>query len=132
MPNQPKPHPEADKIRAFLIDAYSEFNGRRMEAVLARMQPDVDWPNGLEGGRVQGRDGVRVYWKRQWSLIDPTLEPIKIDIDATGKANVRVHMIIRDLHGNVERDCVVYNIYTFRDGLIDHMEIVDHISAQRP
>ena len=124
MPHLPPTQPDAEKIREFLTEAYSEFNGRRMEAVLARMQPDVDWPNGLEGGRVKGRDGVRVYWKRQWSLIDPTLEPIKIDIDSEGKAKVRVHMVIRDLQGNVERDCVVHNIYTFRDGLIDHMEIV--------
>ena len=124
MPNQPTPHQQADKIREFLVDAYRDFNARHMEAVLARMQPDVDWPNGLEGGRVQGTDGVRVYWKRQWSLIDPTLEPIKIDVDAEGKAKVRVHMIVRDLHGNVERDATVHHVYTFRDGLIDHMEIV--------
>ena len=124
MPNQPTPHQQADKIREFLVDAYRDFNARHMEAVLARMQPDVDWPNGLEGGRVQGTDGVRVYWKRQWSLIDPTLEPVKIDIDTEGKAKVRVHMIVRDLHGNVERDCVVHHVYKFRDGLIEHMEIV--------
>jgi hypothetical protein len=33
-------------------------------------------------------------------------------------------MIIRDMQGNVERDCVVHHVYTFRDGLIEHMEIV--------
>jgi len=124
MPNQPESHPQAQQLREFLTVAYQDFNARRMEAVLARMQPDVDWPNGLEGGRVQGTDGVRVYWKRQWSLIDPTLEPVKIDVDAQGKAKVKVHMIIRDMQGNVERDCVVHHVYTFRDGLIEHMEIV--------
>jgi len=124
MPNQPEPDPEAEKIREFLVDAYRDFNARRMEAVLARMQPDVDWPNGLEGGRVQGTDGVRVYWKRQWSLIDPILEPIKIDVDNTGRAKVRVHMIVRDLQGNLVRDATVHHVYIFRDGLIDRMEIV--------
>ena len=124
MPNQSAPHPEAERIRSFLVDAYQDFNTRRMEAVLARMQPDVDWPNGLEGGRVQGVDGVRIYWKRQWSLIDPILEPVKIDVDSEGKAKVRVHMIIRDMHGNLERDATVHHVYTFRDGLIQHMEIV--------
>jgi len=124
MSDLPQPDQQAQKIREFLVDAYRDFNARRMEAILARMQHDVDWPNGLEGGRVQGTDGVRVYWKRQWSLIDPILEPIKIDVDTAGKAKVRVHMIIRDLQGNVERDATVHHVYTFRDGLIEHMEIV--------
>jgi hypothetical protein len=124
MTSPPQTDQQAQKIREFLIDAYSDFNARRMEAVLARMQENVDWPNGLEGGRVQGRDGVRVYWKRQWSLIDPIFEPVKIDIDSNGKAKVRLHMIVRDLQGNLVRDATVHHIYTFRDGLIDHMEIV--------
>lgn len=124
MPDTPQPNPQTERIREFLEEAYQDFNARRMEAVIARMQPDVDWPNGLEGGRVKGTDGVRVYWKRQWSLIDPTLEPVKIDVDATGKAKVRVHMIVRDLQGDVVRDCVVHHVYKFRDGLIEFMEIV--------
>jgi hypothetical protein len=33
-------------------------------------------------------------------------------------------MIVRDLQGNLVRDATVHHIYTFRDGLIDHMEIV--------
>ncbi|MGA2650470.1 MAG: nuclear transport factor 2 family protein [Terracidiphilus sp.] len=124
MSDPPQPDQQVQKVREFLIEAYRDFNARRMEAVLARMQPDVDWPNGLEGGRVQGVEGVRVYWRRQWSLIDPILEPVKIDVDDTGKAKVRIHQIVRDLQGNLVRDCVVHHVYKFRDGLIDHMEIV--------
>jgi len=26
----------------------------------------VDWPNGMEGGRVHGHAEVRAYWTRQW------------------------------------------------------------------
>ena len=98
-----------------------------MEAVLARTsQPDVDWPNGFGkvGPRPGNRRRPRLTWKRQWSLIDPILEPVKIDVDSEGKAKVRVHMIIRDLQGNLERDATVHHVYTFRDGLIQHMEIV--------
>src|SRR5258705_9031085 len=41
---------------------YAAFNARDVDRVLAAMHPDVDWPNGMEGGYVHGRDAVRDYW----------------------------------------------------------------------
>jgi hypothetical protein len=29
---------------------YGAFNARDIDAALAGMHPDVDWPNGMEGG----------------------------------------------------------------------------------
>ena len=60
-----------------LIKAYREFNARQIDAVLARMAPNVDWPNGMEGGRVLGHDEVRAYWTRQWSVVSPHVEPLE-------------------------------------------------------
>jgi SnoaL-like domain len=54
---------------------YALFNSRDIESVLAAMHPDVVWANGMEGGHVHGRDEVRSYWKRQWAMIDPHVEP---------------------------------------------------------
>jgi ketosteroid isomerase-like protein len=39
--------------------AYAAFNARDLDAALALMHPDVDWPNAIEGGRVAGRPDVR-------------------------------------------------------------------------
>jgi hypothetical protein len=44
-----------ERLRA----TYVAFNARDIDAVLAQMTADVDWPNAWEGGRVQGRDAVR-------------------------------------------------------------------------
>ena len=33
--------------REVLTEAYRDFNARRIDAVLAHMQPDVYWPNGM-------------------------------------------------------------------------------------
>lgn len=33
-----------------LIKTYKAFNARDIEAVLAVMHPEVDWPNRMEGG----------------------------------------------------------------------------------
>jgi hypothetical protein len=39
------------------------------------MHPEVVWPNGWEGGWVEGIEGVRHYWRRQWAALDPHVEP---------------------------------------------------------
>ena len=54
------------------------FNARDIESVLAAMRPDVVWANGMEGGQVHGRDEVRSYWRPQWAIIDPHVEPVAI------------------------------------------------------
>jgi hypothetical protein len=115
-------HPELDE-RELLRGAYRDFNARRIDAVLARMQPDVDWPNGMEGGRVHGYDEVRAYWTRQWSTIDPHVEPVKIEFGQDGRGTVEVHQVVHDREGNLLADSLVHHVYTFRDGLIEHMEI---------
>ena len=104
-------------------ELYSAFNARDIESCLARMQPNVEWPNGMEGGTVFGRDGVRQYWTRQWGMINPHVEPIKIDADGSGRIVVGVHQVIRDLSGKTLLDRMVEHVYCFEDGLIRSMEI---------
>jgi len=104
---------------------YAAFNARDIDTVLAAMRPDVDWPNGMEGGRVHGHDGVREYWTRQWSMINPHVDPVKIEADARGRVVVDVHQVVRELDGKVLLDRMVEHIYSFDDGLIRSMEIRD-------
>jgi len=87
------------------------------------MCPDVDWPNAMEGGRVHGCDEVRAYWKRQWGILDPHVEPVGMEDDGTGDIVVDVHQVIRDLAGNILKDQMVQHVYSFRGGLIERMEI---------
>jgi hypothetical protein len=109
--------------RDLLSGAYDAFNARDLAAALAVMHPDVDWPNGMEGGRIHGRDGVREYWTRQWSVIDPHVEPRRFGIDETGRLVVDVHQVIRDRAGTVIADQMVQHVYVVQDGLIRSMEI---------
>jgi hypothetical protein len=50
--------PGAEQV---LRSAYRAFNVRDVEAAIALMQPEVDWPKAWEGGRVSGRAAVRDY-----------------------------------------------------------------------
>ena len=103
--------------------AYQAFNARDIDGALATMQPDVEWPNGMEGGTVHGHDGVRQYWTRQWSLINPHVEPMTFHVDEAGAVLVGVHQVVRDLSGNVVLDRMVEHLYFLEGELIRTMEI---------
>jgi hypothetical protein len=87
------------------------------------MHPDVDWPNAWEGGRVVGKGGVREYWTRQWSSLDPRVEPIEFVTDAQGRVIVNVRQVVRDLQGHVLFDGLVEHAYTFEGGLVRKMHV---------
>jgi ketosteroid isomerase-like protein len=114
-----------EPTRNVINEAYRAFNARDMDAALATMQPNVEWPNGMEGGTVDGRHGVRNYWTRQWGMINPHVDPLKIEADGRGRIIVRVHQVVHDLSGKILFDRMLEHVYLFEDGLIRSMEIRD-------
>jgi len=108
---------------SLLKKAYAAFNARDLDRALATMQPDVEWPNGMEGGFVHGHEGVRAYWTRQWGMIDPHVDPVSFEVDSEGKIDVGVHQVVRDLSGKVLLDRMVHHAYSLQGGLISSMEI---------
>jgi SnoaL-like protein len=107
----------------FLRHLYERFNARDMENVLGAMQEDVIWANGMEGGYVHGRDAVRSYWTRQWTMLDPHVEPIGFSSGPEGKINVEVHQVVRDLQGTLLVDKMVGHIFQIENGLITRFDI---------
>jgi len=106
-----------------LQNAYRDFNSRNIDAVLSRMHPEVEWANGMEGGHVHGKDEVRVYWTRQFTTLNPHVDPVRIAPDQNGNYVVEVHQVVHDQKGNLLLDTTVYHTYQFRDGLIARMDI---------
>jgi hypothetical protein len=107
-----------------LTAAYEAFNARDIESVLRLMSPEVDWPNGLDGGHVHGQDAVRDYWLRQFAMFDPHVEPIEITRRGD-RVVVDVHQVVRDLTGKVLVDHRIEHIYAIRNGVIERMDVRD-------
>ena len=103
--------------------AYNGFNSRNIDLVFTVMNPDVHWPKAFEGGFVIGYDEVRKYWTRQWSEINPHVEPQSITERPNSKFEVAVHQLVKDLTGKVIFDGIVKHIYTFNNNLISGMEV---------
>jgi hypothetical protein len=102
---------------------YAAFNARDIDGALAGMHRDVDWANGMDGGSVHGHDNVRDYWTRQWSQIDPHVEPVRFARDMSGEVVVDVHQVVRDRAGNLRADQMVQHIYVVENGLVRRMRI---------
>ncbi len=102
---------------------YDQFNARDIELVLVALHEDVVWANGMEGGYVHGREGVRTYWTRQWALIDPHVEPIGFSTGPDGEVVVDVHQTVHDLTGNLLADQRVGHLFRIEDGLITRFDI---------
>ena len=107
----------------FLKRVYNLFNTREMEAVLACLDENVMWANGMEGGHVQGRDGVRSYWTRQWATVDPHVNPVGFSNGPQGEVIVEVHQVVHDLAGALLMDQMVGHIFTIEEGLIRRFDI---------
>lgn len=108
---------------AFLRQLYERFNARDIETVLAALHPQVMWANGMEGGHEHGRDAVRAYWTRQWSIVDPRVEPIAFSRTPEGADVVEVHQEVYDLDGNLLVNKIVGHIFQIEDGLVRRFDI---------
>jgi ketosteroid isomerase-like protein len=102
---------------------YDRFNARDMEAVLDALHEAVEWANGMEGGHVHGRKGVREYWTRQWAILDPHVEPLSFSAGPGGEVAVEVHQVVRDLEGKVLADQMVGHIFRLEDRLVRRFDI---------
>jgi hypothetical protein len=102
---------------------YEAFNRRDIDAVLAMMSEEVDWPNAWKGGRLTGREAVRDYWTAQWAEIDPHVEPLSVTERADGSLALRVTQVVRSSDGELLGEGEVVHVYRIRDGLIDRMDV---------
>jgi hypothetical protein len=102
---------------------YRQFNAREIDNVLAVLHEDVAWANGMEGGHVHGRNGVRDYWTRQWAVIDPNVEPTGFSRGDHGEVVVEVHQTVRDLSGKLMSERTVGHIFHIENGLVKRFDI---------
>ncbi|WP_163411204.1 nuclear transport factor 2-like protein [Flavobacterium ajazii] len=113
----------ANQFQDIIKKAYTAFNERNIDKALSTMQNDVQWSKAWEGGYISGHDEINLYWTRQWTEINPKVEPIGFTERENGSLEVKVHQNVKDLQGNILFDGLVKHIYTFQNRLIKTMDI---------
>jgi len=111
------------KTQALIKKAYTGFNNRDIDTVLHIMHPDIHWPKAFEGGYVIGHEAVRDYWTRQWSEINPKVEPVAITERPDGKVEVEVDQLVKDMQGSILFNGKVKHVYVIKDNLLYSMDI---------
>lgn len=106
-----------------IINAYNAFNARDIDNAVLLMDTAVEWPKAWEGGHIVGHDEIREYWTRQWSEVNPVVNPIAFAERPNGSLEVSVHQNVKAPDGNTLFDGIVKHIYTFKNGLIKRMDI---------
>lgn len=112
-----------NQIQNLIKKAYSAFNSRDIDTALSTFHPEVQWPKAFEGGYVSGHEDIRKYWTRQWTEINPHVEPIGFNERQNGALEVMVHQTVKDLDGKLMFDGTVKHIYSIQDGLLKRMDI---------
>jgi ketosteroid isomerase-like protein len=111
---------------------YDRFNARDIDGVMIALTEDVAWANGMDGGHVHGREGVRAYWTRQWAMVIPHVEPVGFHRTEDGAIVAEVRQSVRDLegkplHGQTHglKDKTVRHVFRFREGRVARFDIED-------
>ena len=111
---------------------YARFNARDIDGVLSVLTDDVAWANGMDGGYVHGREGVREYWMQQWTMVSPHVEPICFHRTQDGAIIAEVRQSVRDLEGKkLEgqthrlKDKTVGHVFHLREGKVARFDIQD-------
>jgi ketosteroid isomerase-like protein len=119
---------EAEQV---LRSAYNAFNARDIDAAVELMDPEVDWSNAWEGGRVVGRAAVRDYWNRQFAAISSKVEPEDFTEEPDGSITVDVHQVVHDAGtGELISDSRVRHRYRLEDGLVIRMDVLESPDRQ--
>jgi ketosteroid isomerase-like protein len=113
---------------------YDRFNKRDIDGVLVALAHDVTWANGMDGGHVHGREAVRDYWTRQWTMVSPHVEPLSFTEAADSSIIVEVKQVIRDLEGKPLQgqthgltDKTVGHIFRLQEGKVIRFDIRDDL-----
>ncbi len=114
-----------EDTQKLIAQAYSAFNRRDVDGALAAMSESVDWPKASESGRVVGKEEIRAYWTRQWADFDPYVEPIEVTDRGSGRTDVKVHQLVKNLNGDIISDQTLLHVFTIANGLIERMDICE-------
>lgn len=106
---------------AILERAYLLFNARDVNALLAMMTDDIEWPDVANGVVLRDKDAIRSYWEGQFAVADPQVQPtefIPVEDDLVAVVDQRV----LDRRGEpITEPTVVFHRYSFRDELVRRM-----------
>lgn len=111
--------------RALLAKAYEAFNNRDPVALGLLLHEDVQWPDSLEGGVVQGRPAVIDYFARQFDMMQLDARQVTVREEPPARIVLDIQYAVRSREGQLWSDTRAVLAYDFADGLIARMTVLE-------
>ena len=108
--------------RDLLLRAYAAYSRQDIEALLALVCHDVDWPDDY-GGHLRGKAAMRAYWTEQWTRTRTHDEPVSFTDLADGRTQVAIRQVVLALDGRVLSTGERRHLVRTTGGLIARLEI---------
>ena len=114
-----------DARRKLLLQFYKALDDKDVEALMALLHPDVDFPSQLDGTRAHGFAEVRAYYVRAFGMVNAESTPTAFHSRPDGSMEVQVHHHVTSLEGALWHEGPVNYRFEFRDGLITRFDPLD-------
>ncbi|MDG2528696.1 nuclear transport factor 2 family protein [Caulobacter endophyticus] len=112
---------------ALLTRLYEAYNKGDFDAFAAELDPAVDWPDQIGGGRILGVEAMRAFWTRRDGMVRVEAAPMDFTVLKDGRIAVATNQTVHNLEGRLWSDSRVRHIYTFQDGRVSRMDIVEYL-----
>jgi ketosteroid isomerase-like protein len=104
-------------------EAYTAFNNRDIDHAVALMDPEVSWPDVVDGGSVRGRDGVRRHWREVFATAEPRIELGGIERRPDRSIAAHVRQVVSGPDGQTISDEHLLHVFRIDDELITRMDV---------
>ncbi len=111
--------------RELLRQAYAAYNSQDLEALVALVSDDVDWPDGRV--RLHGKDEVRAYWTEQWARTRTHDEPVTFSRRDDGRIAVLISQVVRSPDGSVISEGHFLHLHRLEGNRIARLDIEAHL-----
>lgn len=111
--------------RSLLARAYEAFNAGDPAALGATLHADVQWPDSLEGGVLNGRAAVVDYFARQFDLMQLDARQVTVREEPPARIVLDIQYAVRSREGQLWSDTRAVLAYDFADGLILRMTVLE-------
>ncbi|MDO9337487.1 MAG: ketosteroid isomerase [Caulobacteraceae bacterium] len=109
--------------RALIETLYEAYNRRDVAALVAALDPGVEWTNQLDGELLKGPEAVAEFWKSQFEVMLIEASPVAFEDLPDGRVAVSVAQTMRRADGQLwGSDHVTHTVTFGPSGLILKME----------
>lgn len=101
--------------QAILEGLYEAYNRRDVPAMVAALDPGVEWFDQLAGAPIKGRDAVGAYWTAQFEVMRPEVTPVAFETLPDGRVVVTASQAMKRTDGQLWGNERVTHVITFGD-----------------